>query len=265
VTKQKNGLTLSWRVALTRLRKARNAAQTALLLLGIPTGHHKVFAIGFNKTATTSLHGVFQKLGMVSLHETYWRDPKRTLVFLPYQCFSDGIPGDFSVFDKRFKRSKFILNIRDLDEWLDSRLEHIRQAKARNATIITPKWDRTDAAVKHWIVERTRFHLEVLDYFRDRPNDLLVLNYIRDPDPGQKIADFLGINRRVGKQHVRSTNEVRTQGVLRNEARIHRCLAELGVPESAWKADIHCPITGGTPSPWPFDSSELTERDLKTL
>lgn len=261
---QNKGFSLSWRTAYNRLRGWLIMAQSALLLLGVFTGHRKVFAIGFNKTATTSIHKVFQKLGMVSVHDTHWRDTKRTYVFLKYQCFTDGAPDDFTVLDRRFKNSKFILNTRNLDEWIDSRLEHIKQAVERNATEITPTWDRTDAAVKHWIVKRNSFHQEVLDYFRDRPNDLLVLNYIREPDSGQKIAAFLGKKRNVSKQYERSTRITREAGALRNSDRIHRCLNELGVPKSAWKSDIHCPTEADRTTIWPYDTSGLDYPNIST-
>ncbi len=254
-----NTLSFSWRTALLRLRKAANAGRTVLQLAGIDTGHRKVFAIGFNKTATTSIHNVFREMGLASLHKIKWRDTRRTGVFLPYNCFSDGPPDDFTILDRRFPRSKFILNIRDLDEWIDSRLEHIRLETEKGIVFENPEWSRTDSAVKHWVRARNRYHLEVLDYFRDRPEDLLVLNYIREPEPGRKIARFLGVNRDIEKPYVRSTRETRKAGILREEARIRRCLTELGVPETAWKTDIHCPLATEAPRAtlWPFDSSAL--------
>ena len=261
---QNKGFSLSWHTAYNRIRVWPIMVQSTLLLLGIPTGHRKVFAIGFNKTATTSIHKVFQKLGMVSVHNTHWRNTKRTYVFLKYQCFTDGAPDDFTVLDRRFKNSKFILNTRDLDEWIDSRLEHIKLGEAGKTTTATPTWDCTDAAVKHWIVARNSFHQEVLDYFRDRPEDLLVLNYIREPDPGSKIAGFLGKKRSVTKEYERSTKKTREAGSLRNEAQIHRCLRELGVPKSKWKTDIHGPIEAGSTTIWPYDTSGLTYPNILT-
>ncbi|NOR64052.1 MAG: hypothetical protein GQ535_16400 [Rhodobacteraceae bacterium] len=258
------GFNLSWRTAYDRLRRLLVIAKSALMLLGISTGHRKVFAIGFNKTATSSIHEVFQKLGMLSAHNTHWRDTKRTFVFLKYQCFTDGPPDDFTALDRRFKNSKFILNIRDLDEWIDSRLEHIRLSKEKKSTQIHSKWDRTDFAVKHWIEERNHYHQQVLDYFRDRPDDLLVLNYIREADPGQKIADFLGKTKIVSKVYKRSTQQTRERGTLRNKDRIHRCLTELAVPKSAWQSDIHCPTESNSTAYWPYDSAALNYPDIIT-
>jgi len=262
--KQNIGFSLSWRTAHTRLRSLLIMAQSVLLLFGIHTGHRKVFAIGYNKTATSSIHKVFQKLGMVSAHNIRWRDTKRTFVFLRYQCFTDGPPDDFTVLDRRFKNSKFILNIRNLDEWVDSRLEHIRQGMEDGNLINRPTWDLTDFAVKSWIEERNSFHQAVLDYFRDRPEDLLVLNYIREPEPGRKIVDFLGKNRAVSKLYKRSTLKTREAGALRNKDRIHRCLKELGVPETAWKFDIHCPTAADSAAFWPYDSSALDYPNILT-
>ena len=248
---------LSWHTIFDRFRGVIIGAQTVLLLRGISTGHRKVFAIGFNKTATSSIHTVFQKLGMLSAHNIKWRETNRTFVFLKYEGFTDGAPDDFTVLDRRFKGSKFILNTRDLDEWIDSRLEHIKLAIAENRNELTPVWDLTDDAVKHWVAQRNMMHLKVLDHFKDRPDDLLVLNYIREPEPGLKIAKFLGKRRVVSKQYRRSTQKTREAGALRNKERIHRCLIELGVPAQYWKTDLHCPMGEEPANVWPYDTSEL--------
>lgn len=252
------GLTLSWRTAFDRLRILTIFMRTGMQRLGVPTGHTKVFAIGFNKTATTSIHKVFQTLGMRALHDTNWRDTSRWLLFFTHQAFSDGPPDDFKALDRRYKGAKFILNTRDLDEWIDSRLQHIKEKKQTGTTEITPEWDVTDHAVKHWIMARNAYHQEVLDYFRDRPDDLLLLNYIRARDPVEEIARFLGKspkNKKTAKPFQRSTEGIRIQGELANAARIHRCFAALKLPESAWKTDILSQPEGAPPSVWPQDTS----------
>lgn len=89
----------------------------------------KVFVIGYNKSATTSIHHLFLHLGFNSYHSARWRscDPK---LLKPFDCLGDGPPDDLELIDATYPKSKFILQVRDLGEWLYSRLSHIEREKA---------------------------------------------------------------------------------------------------------------------------------------
>jgi hypothetical protein len=104
----------------------------------------KIFCIGLNKTGTTSLHDAFKILGLKSAH---YKDDKGNNIkdviqnnylegnnilkeLEEYDVFSgwDKAPHSidiFKEFDKQYPNSKFILNTRDINSWLDSREKHV--------------------------------------------------------------------------------------------------------------------------------------------
>lgn len=85
----------------------------------------KVFAIGMNKSGTTSIHKTFLEIGLASYHSTDWRDVSNVGVLHRYNAFSDGPPTDFKALDRLFPHSKFVLNVREFDDWCMSRMKHI--------------------------------------------------------------------------------------------------------------------------------------------
>ena len=172
-----------------------------LLLYQFGVTEKKIFAIGFNKSGTTSLHYLFKEMGFSSYHGTSWRKHQKIRFFLYYRCFSDGKPSDeLAKLDKLFPGSKFILQVRELNSWIYSRLEHIERQKQENRNETRGQyWDNTEKAVKMWIKERNEYHTFVLSYFSKRPSDLLIINYIRDELASEKICEFLSHNSKVSK------------------------------------------------------------------
>ncbi len=117
--------------------------------------------------------------------------------FNEYDCFSDGEMHDFVGLDKQFPDSKFILSVRPLESWLVSRINHVNFRKFENKT----GWMRKEfeenpaAAVEKWIHTRDRRHAEVFAYFRDKKDQLLVIDLINEDDQAaaEKIARFLNL------------------------------------------------------------------------
>ena len=106
----------------------------------------KVFCIGLNKTGTSSLHEAFKILGLKSIHfvdgkninikeiilDNYLKGNDILKGLEEYDAFSDWDKAPYTVdiykeFDKQYPNSKFILNTRDLNCWLDSREKHVRR------------------------------------------------------------------------------------------------------------------------------------------
>ena len=106
----------------------------------------KVFCIGLNKTGTTSLHRALTILGYNSVHaktkdginikttiKQNFRQGNDILTSLEkYDAFSDWDLDDsshliFKEFYNQYPNSKFILNTRNMDSWLDSREKHVRR------------------------------------------------------------------------------------------------------------------------------------------
>jgi len=197
----------------------------------------KVFAIGFNKTGTTSLDATFTELGYLSYHGTGWRKTARRKYYFFFDAFSDGVPDDFRKLAKDFPRAKFILNVRSLDEWLSSRLKHVRRLPRESKN---PNWRATPEAVRSWICEWNEYHVEVFEHFRDRPEDLLIVNYVRDPLAADRIADFLGSkNRNLSRSHANKAAQKSLDPEL--SKLISNALAEMGIPEREARNDMHCP------------------------
>lgn len=230
-------------------------ARTALSKAGIDRTYSKVFSIGFNKTATTSIHALFGELGFKArYHDTAWRSKSAHWQHWRGQAFSDGPPQDFRKLDRRYPRSKFILNTRDPLEWLDSRCEHIKLLMKTGLHTDKGTWRFSQSAVEAWVHQRNNYHTEVINYFRSRPRDLLVVNFIRDPDAADKIASFLDASGNWEKPFARSTEVTRKPGQLKNAGMIEGALRNLGVNDSEWSYDIHFPSLGSS-SAIPHDTS----------
>ncbi len=231
------------------LPQVENIVRTVRSIEGLDKDYYKVFAIGFNKTATTSLYSLFTQLGYEAMDGPHWRKTADWHIHYQFQTFSDGPPEDFRYLDKTFPRSKFILNVRDLREWLDSRIEHVRYR------LEDPRYRNRPGAKKlpdvngvmKWVERRDEHHLQVLDYFSSRKDDLLVVNFIKDPLAVEKICDFLrkplaGVD----KPYNRSTPKNREPGTVLNQEVIETALDKLGVKASERDNDIYCPSLRGS-------------------
>ena len=213
-------------VCIKYTRRARLLAQLAIgaaRSLGKP----KVFCIGRNKTGTTSMARAFRELGLVVgvqslaerlLHDWARRDFRRLFLYCyTAQAFQDvpfSLPFTFQALDQRFPGSKFILTVRDSPEqWYESltrfyaarfghghtpTLEDLKAAvyvypgflyEANRLLHSTPADDPYNKDML--IAEYNAHNNAVLEYFRHRPGDLLVLN-VAEPGAYDKLCDFLG-------------------------------------------------------------------------
>ncbi len=204
---------------------------------GVP--NQKVFAIGFNKTGSSSIHDLFIGLGYHSYHGEKWRDTSRRMIFVQYDAFCDGIPDDLMKLDSINPGAKYILQVRELDSWISSRLEHISRRPVNRKTPVTKDWTMEDESVKTWVLKRNEYHMEVLEYFKDRTDDLLIVNFISDESSANKIAEYLNYKGKVDKPHANINS--RKTSVLRHADMIARSLHAIGVDEREWKNDLLCP------------------------
>ena len=171
------------------LRRPRSLLCSAVTLL---RQRPKVFCIGFNKCGTTSLDELFRALGYHSLHSTAWGDTTRHLIHYRYECFTDAVPDDFRVLDRRFPASKYILQVRALDMWVVSRLAHIQRDVAKGRDYAQPGWVDADESIGYWLAQRQAHHRAVLDHFATQPERLLVVNVCSEPDWEPRVAAFVG-------------------------------------------------------------------------
>ena len=145
----------------------------------------KIFVIGFNKTATTTFHKLFLVNKLKSQHATPWNPDM-------FQCFSDnGNMNNFKQLDKNYPDATFILNVRSLDKWLKSRIAHGYHEYLKNKE---PNWGYpcNISKCKSWIEAREKHHSELLEYFKDRPHKLIIVNIEKD-NWEQYISDILGL------------------------------------------------------------------------
>jgi hypothetical protein len=199
-----------------------------LLVDGVHSiGRRKVFCVGYNKTGTTSIAKALsdlglivgvQRLGELLLHDWARRDFRRLFLYCrTAQAFQDvpfSLPFTFQALDQRFPGSKFILTMRDSPEqWYDS-LTHFLAAKFGNGHLPTSDDLKSAGYIKKgYMYEANRllrvtpeddlFNKElliadynahnnaILQYFRHRPEDVLVLN-VAEPGAYDQLCRFLG-------------------------------------------------------------------------
>ena len=152
----------------------------------------RIFGIGMHRTATTSLYEAWKFLGYNSLHwnppevaRAIWREmnqpPYRSPTLERYYALCDlPIPLLYRKLDAAYPGSKFILTIRNEDKWLESVRRHLEKRNPDEDTftnIIHEKLYGRRTFDRDVFLARYRSHnAEVLEYFADRPDDLLVMS-----------------------------------------------------------------------------------------
>lgn len=151
----------------------------------------KIFGIGLAKTGTTSLNDAFAILGIASIG-----CPTSIASIRRFDAATDGIVADqFEELDRVFPNSKFIYTVRDRDSWLRSYTRY-RGRKLPASRAHQDKVERlygttgTDRQVLLDSYERHDRH--VREYFRDRPDDLLVMNICGGEADWESLCAFLG-------------------------------------------------------------------------
>lgn len=190
----------------------------------------KYFCIGRNKTGTTSLKRAFEDLGFIvgdqataeKLYDSYFFENE----FLPIikycetaEVFQDVPFSHFATLehiDKAYPGSKFILTIRDdAEQWYCSLIKfnakhfglggRIPTAEdLKNATYVR-KGYKYNTIKAHGTSDEDPYNKEimirhyekhnasVIDYFKDRPDDLLVIN-LSEENAYRKFVEFLKVD-----------------------------------------------------------------------
>jgi hypothetical protein len=181
---------------------------TPIEIAPLPT---RIFGIGMHKTATTSLDGALKILGTDSAHwETaHWAKAifdemntwGRSLTLEKSYALSDlPIPLLYEKLDAAYPGSKFILTIRDEDRWIRSVRNHWSHdhnpfRAAWSTDPFTHKVHKALYGQKGFDEEifRARYrrhNAEVMEYFKDRPLDLLIMDMEKDTG-WQELCPFL--------------------------------------------------------------------------
>ncbi len=162
--------------------------------------YDKYFVIGFNKTATSTFHNIFVKNNLKSQHTDIWSTDK-------YTCFSDnGNGNNYRQLDSMYNNAIFILNVRELDKWLVSRFKHGLRTHKKN-TKSNWAYPCTYEKCKKWIYYREQYHIEILNYFSDRPNKLIIVNIDRPGWINYICSQLHFKNKNIDSKNVNKTNE----------------------------------------------------------
>jgi hypothetical protein len=162
----------------------------------------KVFCIGFHKTGTTSMMHALTILGyrVTGPNHVFTRDIARRLEGIvealshKHDAFQDNPwPLVYRQMDRLHPGSKFILTLRDEDKWLESNLKHFRRKNSPMRELIYGPGAAHPKGNEELYKARLRRHnQEVMEYFADRPDDLLVIDITRNPG-WEPLCSFLGL------------------------------------------------------------------------
>ena len=188
----------------------KNFGNEPTVLKPVPT---RIFGIGMHKTATTSLHTAFGILGYDSFHwqsgdkaRDIWDEMNsfgRSHTMERYYALCDlPIPLLYKKLDEAYPGSKFILTVRNENAWLRSveRLWSPAYNPSRWEWDIYPfsnrihrvLYGRIDFDPAIFLARYRRHNAEVVEYFKGRPNDLLVLD-MDCSDAWQELCRFLEV------------------------------------------------------------------------
>ncbi len=230
-----------------KLRRARVRAQTVLARMGIGSSG-KIFCLGLGRTGSVSINLLFREAGRLSHHGTTWRAPDQAALRCRYECFCDAPfhpdPGDFEFLDRHYPRARFILNVRDLEPWLISRISLKRHQKRLGRDYTPGGWHETPEVIDAMIRNRNDYHISVLRYFANRETDFLILNFVSDPDSVDKLARFAGLpGARTEKPHTNRTSPDSPERRDRTEIAeyVTQSMDRLGIPAAERRYDLFCP------------------------
>lgn len=164
----------------------------------------KTFGIGFQKTGTTSLGTIFDKLGYrtLSYHEFRplaarenldWEEVERFALELAKEADAakdTPWPLLYRQLDAAFPGSKFIHVTRDSSAWLKSAVNDFQDYPNALHRLIYG----SDGPLGHeiaWVDRYEAHNAEVAAYFADRPEDCLHIR-LEDGVTYEKVCDFLG-------------------------------------------------------------------------
>ena len=188
----------------------RNFDPTPIILATLPT---RIFGIGMHKTATRSLCSALTILGFKTGHweNPYWakmlwteiKELGRSTVLERFYAVCD-MPVDqlYRELDGAYPNSRFILTLRNEAEWVESARNHFNPQL--NPWAKTWDGDPFSHRMHHRIYGRKTFHgdtflaayrrhnAEVIEYFKSRPGELLVMDMSRG-DGWNKLCPFLGV------------------------------------------------------------------------
>lgn len=207
----------------------------------------KVFCIGFQKTGTTSLYAALTRLGWRTaavvgrdLSAEELRAQAKDLCIETARRFdaAEDMPWPlfFRDLDAAFPGSKFILTLRESESWYRSVLDHFGATPDEMHKFVYGDGAAAPAGNRDAYLGVYETHnAAVLDYFRDRPKDLLVMD-LAAGDGWRKLASFLGVAAPDEPFPQRNRRADRRSLAYRLRRRIHRAFGRYLSPEEAFRS-----------------------------
>ena len=167
----------------------------------------KIFQIGFNQCGNDF---IAQVLGMMGRRTTFWDHGRIASVMLQnfknqerllkgydesYDAFVDMENVDenmyahvlfYKMLDKQYPHSKFILNTSDIEKWVERRRHagtYLKRAMASSGCATE------EEMMERWRYTWKRHVADVMEYFKDREDDLCIFHV--DSDPPQSLLEFV--------------------------------------------------------------------------
>lgn len=223
----------------------------------------KVFCIGQHKTGTVSLHNLFLELGLVSRHLGDWTKMD-DYHFDETQCLLDGGFQNPYFWEDEIDNCKFIVTVRDFEDWVLSMLNWIGASKrfankgGKNHERYGVDWDVTQYTVSRLLLSRNSDHLQCLKYLEKYPSKILIVNYIKDPYAIGKVCNFLGLENEIfTKRHDNSGPNPTPINRAYYKGLLDRALRDLGVWDNHSSNDLLVPTRYDN-----FDRYSLTTGEL---
>lgn len=168
---------------------------------------NKLIGVGFQKTGTTSLLYALEQLGFhmsnamtLKTGPKIWNKKNILEVVEKIKDNFDGFikhpyPSIFKELDKMFPNSKFILTLRNPRNWIKSSLRQFADIYGPLRPFTYGVSDGFPYGHEQEYVDVFNKHnRDVMHYFKDRPDDLLVMN-IAEKGKWKLLCDFLGIQK----------------------------------------------------------------------
>jgi hypothetical protein len=154
----------------------------------------KVFCVGLNKTATSSLG---RALDIIGYRVKSWKKvrnvneaKKEAKKYLKeYDALQDlPWPIIYKWLDKNYPKSKFILTVRDEKKWIKSICNYYDEKNELNK--LAYGYGNPNGNEKKYVKKYSKHNDKVKNYFGDNKNKLLVMN-ITESDGWSKLCNFL--------------------------------------------------------------------------
>lgn len=156
----------------------------------------KIWGLGLSRTGTTTLTYLLNQIGYNHIH--YPTDDEM-------MSFNNDGASDIPVIpkykklDAQFPNSKFILTTRDKEKWLKSMSTYLERKRNWNQSTRQVNI-RIDVYKEPFFVYEVydrvfdEHERKVKEYFKNRPESLLILNIVDGVDKPQRLFDFLGVD-----------------------------------------------------------------------